>query len=124
VPRPLLAVVVAFAAVAGCRDTSVEKNAAAMTGGNVARGRAAIGKYGCAGCHTIPGVENAGATVGPTLERIASRPTLLRQVPNTPENIMKWLQHPQQIDPNSPMPDMGVTDTDARDIAAFLYTLR
>ena len=95
-----------------------------MTGGNVARGRAAISKYGCAGCHTIPGVENAIATVGPTLDRIGSRPRLRRDIPNTPDNIMKWLQRPQQIDPMSTMPSMGVTDEDARDIAAFLYTLR
>jgi len=95
-----------------------------MTGGDVARGRTAIGKYGCAGCHTIPGIDNAGATVGPTLDRIASRPQLGRQVPNTPENIMKWLQHPQQINPQTTMPAMGVTDGDAKDIAAFLYTLR
>jgi len=115
---------VALAAVASCRDTSVENRAAAITGGNVTRGRAAISKYGCAGCHTIPGIDNPGATVGPTLERIASRPLLGRQLPNTPENIMKWLQDPQRIDPKSPMPDMGVTDEDARDIAAFLYTLR
>jgi cytochrome c len=115
---------VALAVVSSCRDTSVERRAAAMTGGDVSRGRAAISKYGCAGCHTIPGVDNAGATVGPTLDRIASRPLLGRQLPNTPENIMKWLQDPQQIDPKSPMPDMGVTDGDARDIAAFLYTLR
>ena len=123
-PRPFLAVVVVLAALAGCRDTSVEEMAAAKTGGDVARGRTAIGKYGCAGCHTIPGIDNAVATVGPTLERIASRSTLRGKVPNTPENIMKWLQNPQQIDPKSPMPAMGVTDTDARDIAAFLYTLR
>jgi cytochrome c len=115
---------VALAVVSSCRDTSVERRAAAMTGGDVSRGRAAISKYGCAGCHSFTCFDNAGSSVGTTLDRIASSTLLGRQLPNTPENIMKWLQDPQQIDPKSPMPDMGVTDGDARDIAAFLYTLR
>ena len=37
---------------------------------------------------------------------------------------MRWIKHPQQIDPKNVMPDMGVNDQDARDITAYLYTLR
>jgi cytochrome c1 len=107
-----------------CGESKIEKEAAAMTGGDVSRGRVAIGKYGCAGCHTIPGIESAGGTVGPPLTEIGRRQNLGGHVPNTPANMMKWIQDPQQIDPRNAMPDMGVTDQDARDIAAFLYTLR
>ena len=119
---PLLVLVIAMTATA-CSD-KVEKEAAAMTGGSVSRGRTAIGKYGCAACHTIPGIDNAVATVGPPLTQIARRQYLGGHLLNTPVNMMKWLQHPQQVDPKNAMPEMGVTDQDARDIAAYLYTLR
>jgi cytochrome c oxidase assembly factor CtaG/cytochrome c2 len=109
--------------LAAC-GTSAQKEAEAMTGGSVSRGKTAINKYGCAACHTIPGIDNAVATVGPPLTQIARRQYLGGHLVNTPENMMKWLQHPQQIDPKNAMPEMGVTDQDARDIAAFLYTLR
>ena len=39
-------------------------------------------------------------------------------------NMIRWIQRPQDVDPKNVMPNMGVTDQDARDIAAYLYTLR
>ena len=120
----LLPVIVAAALLSSACGRQVEKEAAAMTGGDVKRGRTAIAKYGCASCHTIPGIRDAVATVGPPLTNIAVRQYLAGHLINTPDNMMKWLQHPQQIDPKNAMPDMGVTDQDARDIADFLYTLR
>ena len=95
-----------------------------MTGGSVARGESAIAKYGCGTCHTIPGIRSANATVGPPLNRIAVRHYLGGHLPNTPGHMVEWIQHPQKIDPRNVMPEMGVTDQDASDIAAFLYTLR
>jgi len=123
VTRTLLAILAAAIIASGC-GKRVEKEAAAMTGGDVGRGRTAIGKYGCAACHTIPGIDNAVATVGPPLTQVAVRQYLGGHLVNTPDNMMKWLQHPQQIDPKNAMPEMGITDQDARDIAAYLYTLR
>jgi cytochrome c len=98
--------------------------AVALTGGSPDRGVAAIGRYGCGSCHTIPGIRTATATVGPPLQRIARRLYLAGQIPNTPANMMRWIQHPQQVEHGTAMPDMGVSDTDARDITAYLYTLR
>jgi cytochrome c2 len=118
----IVAVLCGFAAAA-CRSSAVQE-AQALTGGNVSRGTAAIGKYGCAGCHTIPGIQNATATVGPPLDRIAVRQYLGGHLTNTPGNMVKWIQHPQSIDPNNAMPELGVTDQDARDVSAYLYTLR
>jgi len=46
---------------------------------------------------------------------------LLAGSPNAPEHLVRWLQHPRL---GTPMPEMGVTERDTRDIAAFLYTLR
>jgi putative membrane protein len=107
-----------------CTSSNSIKEAEMMTGGNVARGVPAIGKYGCAACHTIPGIETATATVGPPLTQVAIRQYLGGHLTNSPANMIKWIQHPQLIDPKNAMPDLGVTDRDARDIAAYLYTLR
>jgi len=98
--------------------------AAAMTGGDPARGRQAITKYGCDTCHTIPGIRTARALVGPPLTSVGARVYLAGHLPNTPTNMEQWIQHPPANEPHTAMPDMGVTDADARDIAAYLYTLR
>jgi cytochrome c1 len=75
-------------------------------------------------CHTIPGVREARALVGPPLIQIASRMYLAGHVPNTPANMIAWIRHPRDAEPHTAMPDTGVTEADARDIAAYLYTLR
>ena len=109
------------AASAGCnRATST---AAAMTGGSAARGRDAMRTYGCATCHTIPGVDGAIGSVGPPLTRLARR-SYVAGAPNDPEHLVRWLEHPRRIRPGTPMPEMGVSERDARDMAAYLYTLR
>ena len=98
--------------------------AASMTKGDPKRGRDAIALYGCGSCHTIPGVRNADALVGPPLDRIGSRAFVGGVVRNTPDNLISWIQNPPALDEKTAMPNLGVTPTDARDIAAYLYTLR
>jgi cytochrome c2 len=98
--------------------------AASMTKGDPKRGRDAIALYGCGSCHTIPGVRNADALVGPPLDRIGSRAFVGGVVKNTPDNLISWIQNPPAVDEKTAMPNLGVTPTDARDIAAYLYTLR
>ena len=120
---PIVLLALAWSTTSSCGG-SVVREAETLTGGNVERGRSAIGKYGCAACHTIPGIEGATATVGPPLNNIAVRGFLGGHLPNTPGNMMKWIQHPQAVDPKNVMPDLGITDQDARDVAAYLYTLR
>jgi cytochrome c2 len=108
---------------AACRS-NLQREAAELTGGDPSRGIDRLGHYGCAACHTIRGVRGATATVGPPLDNIASRSYLAGRLQNTPANMVRWIQHPQAITRGTAMPDMGVTDADARDIAAYLYTLR
>jgi cytochrome c len=119
----LAAALVLLVLLWGCGDP-LRRRAAAMTGGDPDRGPAAIHHYGCEACHSIPGVAGAGGQVGPTLERIGSRPYLAGELPNTPDNLMRWIRDPQGIQPGTPMPTLGVTERDARDIAAYFYTLR
>jgi cytochrome c2 len=109
------------AALAGC--DSGARTATVMTGGDAERGRAVIRTYGCHTCHTIPGVTGADATVGPPLGQLAAR-SFVAGRSNSPSNLIEWIRHPQHQRPASPMPEMNVTEHDARDIAAYLYTLR
>jgi mono/diheme cytochrome c family protein len=88
------------------------------------RGKLALGQYACIACHRIPGVAGASAPVGPPLEGIGSRRFIAGTLPNTPENMLRWLRSPQAVNPRSAMPDLGVTERDARDMAAYLETLK
>lgn len=118
----MLLLLLAGVAESGC--SGAEETAARRTGGDPQRGKGTIKKYGCHACHSIPGVPGADALVGPPLDRIASRVYLAGRIENTPENMMKWIRTPQDVQPGTAMPNMGVSEKDARDIAAFLYTLR
>jgi cytochrome c len=109
--------------LAGC-EREAERNAALITGGDPKLGSAAISKYGCGSCHAIPGVPGATATVGPSLQALGQRTFLAGRLPNTPENLMQWVRHPQGVEPGNAMPELSVTDEDARHIAAYLYTLK
>lgn len=122
----LLAFVLLAATTCGaCSEREARDQAAsAITGGDVRRGQTLLGNYGCGSCHSIPGVVGATATVGPPLDRIAVRQYLGGHLVNTPDNMILWIQRPQQVDPKNAMPNLGVPDQDARDLAAFLYTLR
>lgn len=89
-----------------------------------ARGKRAINQYLCVTCHHIPGIVGSNAPVGPPLTGIGTRAFIAGVLPNTPANMVRWLRDPQRYDPNSAMPDLGVNERDARDMAAYLATLR
>ena len=61
--------------------------------------------------------------VGPPLAGLAARRLIAGRLPNTPENMVRWLRQPRAVDPLTAMPDLEVTEADARDIAAYLGTL-
>jgi cytochrome c1 len=100
------------------------RQAAALTGGDPTAGKEALPRYGCGACHTIPGVTNARGLIGPPLSGFSQRIYVAGVLYNRPENVMNWLKDPVSIDDKTAMPNTGVTDEDARNIAAFLYTLR
>ena len=95
--RTLLLVVLVCGLAASACGSSAVREAEARTGGSVTRGQTAIGKYGCAACHTIPGIGNATATVGPPLDRIAVRQYLGGHLTNTPDNIVKWIERFKRV---------------------------
>lgn len=119
-----LALLFVACALAACGPSPETKQAAAdLTGGNPGHGKSAIGRYGCIACHTIDGVRSE-ALVGPPLIKMASRSYLAGNLENTPANMIRFIQHPRQIHNDTAMPEMGVTDGDARDITAFLYCFK
>jgi cytochrome c len=107
-------------ALAGCREEGVVPRAA-VPGGDPARGRAAVARFGCGGCHVVPGVPGAVGRVGPRLEALAARPFLAGALPNDAETLVRWIRAPQALRPGTAMPDLGVGEGAARDIAAYLY---
>jgi cytochrome c oxidase assembly factor CtaG len=92
--------------------------------GQAARGASLIDKYGCGGCHTIPDVANAKGNVGPPLNQVGSRVYIAGLLRNSPDNMALWIQDPQKVLPGNAMPAMGISSKEARDITAFLYTLK
>ncbi len=61
--------------------------------------------------------------VGPPLDDWSERRFIAGSFPNEPEMLVQWIRFPQAIEPGNAMPNMGVTEQDARDISAYLYTL-
>jgi cytochrome c len=95
-----------------------------VAGGDPENGRLLLRQFGCGTCHRIPGVATAEGNVGPPLDAIARRVYLAGLLPNTPDNMLRWIRSPKSIDPRTAMPDLQVTETHARDMAAYLYRLQ
>jgi cytochrome c2 len=124
----LLAGAVVIAAVLalwfGYQAYSVETEnvaiARAITGGDPAKAQSYLTRYGCAGCHTIPGIPGADGEVGPQLAELRKR-VYVGVLRNSPDNLIAWIVAPQRYSPNSPMPATGISPGEARDVAAYLY---
>jgi len=109
--------------VIGWQARSTEHRRIVVPGGDAGQGELALAQLGCGTCHTIPGVTGADGSAGPPLVRWSERTYIAGEVPNTPRNLLHWIMSPQSIEPGTAMPDLGVSLTTARDIAAYLYTL-
>jgi cytochrome c len=99
-------------------------DAKVRVGGDPERGAFLIQRYGCGGCHRIPGVAGAGGKAAPSLEHLASQTYTSGSLPNTPGNVMRWIESPHSILPGTKMPELGIGDTEARDITTYLWSLR
>ena len=106
----------------GCIQGEAER-AVKVAGGDPARGRELVHEYACGSCHVIPGVGGAGSLAGPPLTHWTERQYIAGALWNTPENLVVWIVDPQAVEPGTAMPDMGVTEEEARHMAAYLFTL-
>ena len=116
-------VLVAVLPLSACNDQTT-KPSRLLTNGDPDRGKTALTSYGCVACHTIPGVRGSNSLMAPPLIGISQRSYLAGMLENTPDNLRSWIQHPRKVNPHTAMPEQGVTDQDASDMAAYLYTAR
>lgn len=105
----------------GCRQHDAVRT---VPGGNPDAGRVAIRTWGCGACHTVPGVDGANGMAAPPLTHFARRSFIAGEASNTADNLIRWIQAPESIEPGTAMPNLGVTQGMARDMAAYLYTLQ
>lgn len=123
----LLILAACAASLGGCQndfDPYLPREHRVVAGGHAKEAPRAMRDYGCNSCHTIPGVQGANSLVGPPLTAFARRRFIGGRVPNSPEELVLWIRNPQAVKPGTAMPNLGVSDQDARNMAAYLYTLR
>lgn len=118
--RTLCAFLLALSA-SGCAK---EEAPVRVAGGDAERGLHLVRQYQCGACHAIPGVPGAGGDAGPSLAYTGRLGYIAGGIPNQPANLVRWLQDPPALKPDTAMPSLGVSEEEARHMAAYLYTLR
>ncbi|HEX9106313.1 MAG TPA: c-type cytochrome [Longimicrobiales bacterium] len=118
-----MGLVVLSVVVAACSN-GVGAPVVTVPGGDSERGKELVEVYACGSCHVVPRVIGADSKVGPPLTGFAQRAYIAGELPNNAQNLIRWIVNPRAIEPNTAMPPMGVTVPEARDLAAFLYTLK
>jgi len=98
------------------------RTAATVLAGNVNAGRQVFLDQ-CAGCHAVRGTEAVGAHA-PDLTHLNSRRLLAGGLlTNTPDHLVQWITHAQELKPGARMPSMVLTATEIDALSAFLSTL-
>jgi cytochrome c2 len=113
--------IAAAAALAWLWRQQTDRIARTITGGDPTRAGEVMRRYGCGGCHTIPGVRGADGQVGPPLSGLIHRVYIGGVATNSPDHLIRWIVDPQKLSPRSVMPATGISETEARDVAAYLY---
>ena len=116
------AVWILFTAVAACGSPEGGLETAQPVG-DPERGRAALAELECGACHAIPGVRGPRSHLGPPLAGFAHSVYIAGRFPNTPEVLARWVRDAPALAPETAMPAVTMSDRQARDIAAYLYTL-
>jgi cytochrome c oxidase assembly factor CtaG len=110
--------------LAECKEQGQAQAATLIrTHGDAQHGAKVIKDIGCGNCHSIPGIAGADGVVGPPLTQVGRRIFLAGVLRNTPANMILWLRTPQAVLPGNAMPDSGLSEKDARDVAAYLASL-
>jgi len=120
-PRALYAAGLCLALLGGCGKQDTPRP---VGDGNPARGQRLMAQYQCTACHAIPEVPGAVGNAGPPLDKFGRRSYIAGGIPNTAPNLTRWLDNPQAVKPGTAMPDLGVSPAEARDMAAYLLTLK
>ncbi len=101
---------------------------ASNTGGaseeiNAQQGRRVFEQQACINCHAVAGTV-ADGRYGPDLTHLMSRSTIASGiVENNQANLLAWITDPNDFKPGTLMPAMHLTDTENKQITAYLMTL-
>ncbi|MBV9461697.1 MAG: c-type cytochrome [Bradyrhizobium sp.] len=114
-------VVASAAAATWPARQQAEQVARTITGGEPNRAPEIMRRYGCGGCHTIPGIPGADGVTGPPLSGLIHRVYVGGVATNSPEHLVQWIVEPKTLAPRSAMPATGISQAEARDVAAYLY---
>lgn len=123
VSRTKCACVLLAALLTGCMGGKQRSAYTPGNGGSPQAGKFVIAKYKCGSCHTIPGIRDATGVFGPPLNSIASRSIIGGNFPNDPSTLEHWVMDAPSMKPATAMPDLGLSQTDARNVVAYLETL-
>jgi cytochrome c len=119
--RATLGAALCMVLLAGCGGKPKEKQ---VPGGDAKLGKQLVTQYQCGACHKISEVRGAGGEAGPTLDGFGKLSYIAGAIPNQPDKLVAWLINPPAMKPGTAMPAMGLTEPEARHMAAYLYTLR
>ena len=110
--------------VLGLGPPTRRQPAAQPTGAEAVAGGKLIQTIACGGCHTIRGTPRR-ARSGPTSRISAAAAASPRiRLPNTPQNLLAWLQDPQAIKPECPMPTIPLPLREQQQLVAYLEELK
>jgi len=121
---PFVLLGTAIVVFANNTDGTTAQTPTMVTGGDPVQGQQEMVLYGCGSCHEIAGIAGAKGKVGPPLAGIADRTFIAGRLPNNADNLVRWIQFPQSVSPGTDMPNLNVSESAARDMAAYLFTLR
>jgi cytochrome c2 len=113
-----------LALLAACGEHGARGGSLQAGGGDPAAGKRLVTQHQCGACHAIPGVQGAGGDAGPSLEGFGRMSYIAGRIPNQPRQLAAWLIDPPAMKPGTAMPALGLTEQEARHMAAFLATLR
>ena len=103
---------------------SSQEKPSRVEGGDPERGRLLTQQYQCAACHFIPEVQGTNGDAGPSLQYMGRLSYIAGSIPNQPENMIRFLRNPPAVKPGTLMPALGISEEEARHMAAFMYTLQ
>jgi cytochrome c1 len=76
---------------------------------------------GCVGCHSLQAVNAPKGMIGPNLANVGARSYIAAgTLKNTDQNLARWIRNPQEIKKGVLMPNLGVSETEAQALVAFL----
>jgi cytochrome c oxidase subunit II len=97
----------------------------AAQGNQYAAGEKLFTAKGCVACHSLYAVNAPKGMVGPNLANVGARSHIAAgTLKNTDENLAHWIRDPQGIKKGVLMPNLGVSEADAKTLAAFLRAHR